>query len=134
MGYEDATIRLAERTKELMAARSHPFAETTLKDLRNTGGVYAISDSSGLVIYVGRSGRLRNRLLGDHRSGDVIGSQFRRALKESRGLASEKEITLYITSNCSFKFLEVANLEEQIRLEHFVTAVVGPELNVKLKR
>ena len=117
-----------------MAAQSYSFAEATLNDLRTTGGVYAISDKSGAVVYVGRSGRLRSRLLGNHRSGDVVGSQFRKALKKTRGLASEKEITLYITGNCSFKFLEVATLEEQIRLEHFVTAVVGPELNVKLKR
>jgi hypothetical protein len=134
MEYEDAINKLFEQKKKLMARQSHSFAKATLKELKNTGGVYAISDKSGTVIYVGRSGRLRSRLLGDHRSGDVVGSQFRRALMEGRSLTSEKEITLYITGNCSFKFLEIANLEEQIRLEHFITAVVGPELNVKLKR
>lgn len=71
--------------------------------------------------------------MSDHRRGNIEGSQFRKALGQSLGTGNEKEIRKYIEENCSFRFMVVENFEEMVRLEHFVTAVIAPTLNVKLK-
>lgn len=86
------------------------------------------------LIYVGRTENLRRRLLGDHKRGNIKGSQFRRALKQNFNLNSESQITKYILENCSFQFLVIDEFEETVRLEHFTTAVLGPLLNTRLKR
>ncbi|TRZ49409.1 MAG: hypothetical protein D4S01_08665 [Dehalococcoidia bacterium] len=73
-------------------------------------------------------------MLGDHKSGNVRGSQFRKALGRNVDLKSEDEITSYILKNCSFQFLPLEEFEEIVRLEHFALAVLGPILNVRLKQ
>jgi len=96
--------------------------------------VYVIHDKKlQRIIYAGRTKNLRRRLLSDHRRGNIEGSQFRKALGQSLGTGNEKEIRKYIEENCSFRFMVVENFEEMVRLEHFVTAVIAPTLNVKLK-
>jgi hypothetical protein len=72
--------------------------------------------------------------LGDHRRGNIEGSQFRKALGQSLGTSNEKEIRKYIEENRSFRFLVIEDFEERVRLEHFITAVIGPTLNVQLKQ
>ena len=86
------------------------------------------------IIYAGRTKNLRRRLLGDHRRGNMKGSQFRKALGRNFTLRSEDEITSYILRNCSFQFMALEEFEEIVRLEHFVIAVLGPILNVRLKQ
>jgi hypothetical protein len=72
--------------------------------------------------------------LGDHKRGNVKGSQFRKVLGRNFSLKSEDEITTYILENCSFQFLSLGEFEEIVRLEHFAIAVLGPILNVRLKQ
>ena len=70
----------------------------------------------------------------NHRRGNVEGSQFRKAVGKTFDLDSEVKITGYILENCNFQFLPVNDFEELVRLEHFVTAILAPTLNVKLKQ
>jgi len=84
-----------------------------------------------------RASRTRNlgrRLLGDHKRGNVKGSQFRKALGRNFALKSEDAITSYILKNCSFQFMALEEFEETVRLEHFAIAVLGPILNIRLKQ
>jgi len=98
-------------------------------------GVYVIYDKRvEATIYAGRTKNLRRRLLGDHKRGNIEGSQFRRALKRNLALKSESEITSYILQNCSFKFIVIEEFEEMVRLEHFITAIIAPALNIQLKQ
>ena len=73
-------------------------------------------------------------LLQQHKRGNIEGSQFRKALGQKLGLESELKISEYISSNCSFQFLVVDSFEETIRLEHFITAILAPTLNIELKQ
>jgi hypothetical protein len=73
-------------------------------------------------------------LLQQHRQGNIRGSQFRKALGQKHNLNSETEISNYIRENCSFQFLPVENFEEMVRLEHFITAILAPTLNIELKQ
>jgi hypothetical protein len=86
------------------------------------------------MIYAGRSRNLRIRLLNQHKSGNIRGSQFRKALGQKHNLIAEERISDYITSNCSFQFLAVESFEERVRLEHFITAILAPILNTELKQ
>ena len=133
--FERAISHYLEMLKKLLAGPSHRFSDATSRDVPKKQGVYVISDKRiGAIIYAGRTGDLRRRLLGDHKRGNVKGSQFRKALGRNFTLRSEDEITSYILRNCSFQFMTLEEFEEIIRLEHFVIAVLGPILNVRLKQ
>lgn len=89
-------------------------------------GIYIIFDKKGIPIYVGRTSDLNRRLFGNHRSGDVMGSAFRKALSKKLSINDEKKLRKYIEDNCSFKYLLLKNPNG---LEHFLISVLSPELN-----
>jgi excinuclease UvrABC nuclease subunit len=121
--------------KKLLAEPRGRFADASSQDVPKAPGVYVIHDKRmKAIIYAGRTKNLKRRLLGDHKRGNVRGSQFRRALGQKFSLRSEDEITSYILENCSFQFITLEKFEEIVRLEHFTTAVLAPLLNIRLKQ
>lgn len=130
----ESNAYFSRKMKELMSGEFTGFSQAS-HEIPNAQGVYLIFDKIlGKNIYVGRSGNLKRRLLQNHKQGNIKGSQFRKALSQYFKLDSENKITEYILSNCSYKYLALKDFEEMVRLEHFVTAIIGPELNVKLKQ
>ena len=133
--YKEVISKYATMMMKLLSEPKHSFAETSSANVPKDPGVYIIYNKTAKrIIYAGRTSNLRRRLLGDHKRGNIEGSQFRKALKRDQVLSSEREITNYILENCSFQFMKVDNFENMIRLEHFTTAVLAPTLNVKLKQ
>ena len=121
-------IRLLSRPKR-------KFSKASSREVPTSPGVYVIYDKKlETIVYIGRTQNLRRRLLGDHKRGNIEGSQFRKALGRNSGLKSENEITNYISENCNFQFIEVKEFEDMVRLEHFATAILAPVLNVKLRQ
>jgi hypothetical protein len=51
---------------------------------------------------------------------------------QNYGLISEKQINSYV-DQCTFKFKEIEDPEERIRLEHFAITILTPTLNMKIK-
>lgn len=133
--YTNIVSRYLAMVNKLMAEPIYNFAEASSRDVPEKPGVYLIYDKRvKAIIYAGRTKSLRRRLLSNHKRGNVEGSQFRKALKQDLALKSEKEITTYLLKNCSFRFIVINEFEEIVRLEHFITAVVAPNLNIKLKQ
>ena len=133
--YKSVVSQYARKMEELLERSKLSFSEASPKDVLREPGVYVIYDERlEKIIYVGRTRNLRRRLLGNHKRGNIKGSQFRKALGNNFGLKPEAEITEYILKNCSFRFMVVKSFEEMIRLEHFSTAVLAPLLNVRLKQ
>lgn len=133
--YEDVVSNYVDTLRMLLAKPRHLFADASSQDVPKASGVYVISDKRmDAIIYAGRTKNLRRRLLGDHKRGNIRGSQFRKALGRNFVLKSEDEITSYILKNCSFQFLPLKEFEQIVRLEHFAIAVLGPILNVRLKQ
>ena len=133
--YNSVVSRYLEMMRKLLDEPSYNFTEVSSSVVPEKAGVYVIYDKRvKAIIYVGRTKSLRRRLLGNHKRGNIRGSQFRRALKQNFSLKSESEITSYILENCSFQFLAIKEFEEIVRLEHFTTAILAPILNVKLKQ
>ena len=134
--YEDIIAEYLDKLNRLLSKTNHSFEELPPTSvLPKSLGVYVIFDKrSKVVIYAGRSKILRRRLLGDHRRGNIDGSQFRKALGRSIGTANEEEISEYIRKNCTYRFLKLDNFEAAVRFEHFITAIIGPVLNTKLRQ
>jgi len=133
--YESIVSNYVKMLEKLLVNPQYRFADVTSKDVPKQAGVYVIYDKRiNEIIYAGRTKNLRRRLFGDHKSGNVRGSQFRKALGRNFVLKSEDEITIYILKNCSFQFLSLEEFEEIVRLEHFAIAVLGPVLNIRLKQ
>ena len=133
--YESVVSQYTKKMKELLERPKLSFSEASSTDVLQKPGVYVIYDKRlEKIIYVGRTRNLRRRLLGNHKRGNIRGSQFRKALGNNFGLKSEAEITEYILKNCNFRFMVMESFEETIRLEHFSTAVLAPLLNVRLKQ
>jgi hypothetical protein len=57
-------------------------------------------------------------LLSNHKIGNIKGSQFRKALLKNYNFKNEREISNYI-QKCAFKFKEIEDFIERIRLEYF---------------
>ena len=132
---EGVISHYVELLKKMLAEPRHHFIDAFSEDVPKQAGVYIIHDERmNAIIYAGRTKNLKRRLLGDHRRGNIRGSQFRKALGRNFVLKSEDEITIYILKNCSFQFLSLKEFEEIVRLEHFAIAVLGPILNVRLKQ
>lgn len=133
--YDDINSRYMGMLTKLLEETNNSFDNVIPSGLSKKLGVYIICDKTTKeVIYAGRSKNLRRRLLGDHRRGNIDGSQFRKALGRSIGTANEEEISEYIRKNCTYQFLKLDNFEEAVRLEHFITAIIGPVLNTKLRQ
>jgi len=127
--------QLIDVMNELMMKERYDFAYDSSSEIPNEAGVYAIYDKKlDAPIYIGRTRNLKRRLLRDHKSGNIRGSQFRKALGQTFDFKSEAEITCHILDNCSFAFIVVKDFEEMVRLEHFATAVLAPFLNLKLRQ
>ena len=133
--YDQVVQTFLHTMTELLSQPQHAFATVASDEIPATSGVYVISDETvNRIVYVGRTKNLRRRLLGDHKRGNVEGSQFRKALGRHLELQSEHEISSHIREHCHVQYLEMREFEDTIRLEHFTTAVVAPVLNVKLRQ
>jgi predicted GIY-YIG superfamily endonuclease len=111
--------------EKILNSKGYSFCSET-KSIPLNSGVYIILNHSLMPIYIGRTLNLRRRLFRDHRSGNVDGSAFRRALSIKLGIQDEKELRSYIEKNCSFKYLTLKNTHN---FEHFAISVLSPELN-----
>src|SRR4030042_547304 len=132
---ESSVVSYSEKLKQILNQPLHRLAEASLNQVSEESGVSVIYDSnSKQMIYAGRSRNLRIRLLNQHKSGNIRGSQFRKALGQKHNLDNEAKISDYIKDNCSFKLLEVESFEERVRLEHFITAILAPALNTELRQ
>lgn len=133
--YDEVISQYVALMRRLLSEPCYSFAEASAGKVPAKPGVYVIHNKGNKeTIYAGRTSNLRRRLLGNHRRGNVNGSQFRRALKCNFAFGSEIEITNYILENCSFQFVVVEDFEENVRLEHFITAILAPTLNIKLRQ
>lgn len=130
---EDVALEYVGKVRELLARESLSFGNVVSGKVPDRPGVYVIFNEQDEIIYVGRTRNLRRRLLRDHRRGNVRGSQFRKALMQNYGLTSEEQVDDYV-DRCTFKFKEIEDPQEKIRLEHFATAILAPALNMKLKQ
>jgi hypothetical protein len=123
----DKTIEAYKKQLEaLLETKPCDFQGIKKKEIPSAGGVYAIFDKAGDLLYVGQSSRLRGRLIDDHLQNNKDGSAFRRNLSECYHLDSEKDITRYILENCSFKYIE---LDKPKLFEHFAICILNPKLN-----
>jgi len=133
--YESIVSHYVGMLKKLLAKPRYRFADASSRDIPKKPGVYVIYEKRmNAIIYAGRTKNLQRRLLGDHKRGNVRGSQFRKALGRSFTLNSEDEISSYILKNCSFHFMALEEFEEIVRLEHFAIAVLATILNIRLKQ
>jgi hypothetical protein len=133
--FESTVVSYFEKLKHVLNQPVYRFERVTSNEVPAESGVYVIhNDSVKQVIYAGRGRNLRIRLVQQHKQGTIEGSQFRKALGQKYKLSSEAEISAYIRDNCNFQFLPVESLEEMVRLEHFITAILAPILNTELKQ
>ena len=133
--HENVVSHYLEKMSELLSRPKFDFPKTLSSDVPREAGVYVIFDTRlKAIIYIGRTGNLRRRLLGNHKSGNVRGSQFRKGLGQYFNLRSEDQITRYILDNCNFHHMVIKEFEEMVRLEHFATAILAPVLNVRLRQ
>lgn len=110
--YDSAISRNRKMLKKLLTEPRYLFAEISFKHTPKQSGVHVIHDEKrDEIIYAGRTKNLKRRLLGDHRRGNIRGSQFRKALGRNFDLKSEDEILdtflkIVVSSFCLLKTLK----------------------------
>ena len=126
--FHDKITRYMKMIKQLLNSDVQDFYSAREK-VPKVPGVYLILEKfMRRFLYIGESGDLRRRLLGDHKSGNREGSAFRKALSIHEKLGTERDISKYILENCSFQFLRIPKKLERKRFEHFAIAVLQPLL------
>ena len=132
---EETIAFYSEKLKQILNQPKYTFAEAAPNQIPAASGVYLVYDNkTNEIVYAGKSRNLRTRLLQQHKTGNVEGSQFRKALGQKHNLNSELQISEYIASNCNFQFLTVDSREEIVRSEHFIAAILAPTLTTRLKQ
>ncbi len=137
--YDQIVFDYMKLLNELRNASMHTFRDSRSVDVPKKPGNYLItSNEDSTIIYIGTSSNLNRRLLSQHKSGNIGGSNFRRtvaihflkdrAKKASREL--EDRISQYILQNFSFQFILIDDYVERIKFEHFSTAILSPVLNL----
>ena len=123
----DTYIRQLET---LLKSKHYSFKTTDKKTIPKGNGIYGIFRRRSGLIYIGISKNIRRRIFGDHLTGDVKGSAFRKNLSQDRKRKSKRTtpraITDYIAKNCTFRFMKLNNPKY---LEHFAISVLKPKLN-----
>lgn len=131
--YQTIALDFVKKLDELMSNKSFRFKHIRSEDIPKKPGFYVIFDERGEVIYVWRPKTFVGVCWGDHRRGNVGGSQFRKALMQNYGFMNEEQVDNYV-DRCTFRFKEIEDPQERIRMEHFATAILAPILNMKLKQ
>ena len=104
------------------------FKKSIRKKITKKGGCYIIFDKKGEGIYVGLSKGLRGRIH-EHKRSDSVASSFRRKISKKYNLKTKEEISKFIDNNCSYIFIEIEDNKERKNFEHFLIALLNPELN-----
>lgn len=87
--YNGVISQYVEMMSKLLGGSRFSFAEASSRHVPQEPRVYTIYDKSWEAItYVGRTKNLRRRLLGDHKTGNIEGSQFRKALRARKSISS----------------------------------------------
>jgi hypothetical protein len=95
--YDGIISKYASMMNKLIAEPRLSFSKASSDNVPDESGVYTIFDKrTERIIYAGRTKNLRRRLLSNHRTGNIRGSQFRRALQKKFALKSESDISGYI--------------------------------------
>jgi len=115
------------KEKALLILASAKYDFSTSKVVPRKLGLYIIYNVKNEIIYVGKTNDLRRRLFQNHRTDNIKGSHFRRAISQDYGFRKEEEISKFVGENCLFQFHETR--EDQSLLEHFLIAMLHPQLN-----
>ncbi len=106
------------------------FSETFQpEDIPDTGGIYAILNLRGDVIYIGKAGNLRRRICRNHLSKSLNGndSAFRRILHNTREMKYGPDMRAWIISNCQFVCLKVEGADARGMIESFLIQTLRSE-------
>ncbi|RLF04594.1 MAG: hypothetical protein DRK00_06400 [Thermoprotei archaeon] len=125
-----------DRLRELLSSPRHRFDPAS--PVPELPGVYVVRRGDE-VIYVGSTGNLRRRLLGDHLRGNVEGSWLRRALSWDLGIApvgararlsrvEEDRISEHLRMSCTFQYIVEEDERKRVMIEHFAIALLSPRL------
>jgi excinuclease UvrABC nuclease subunit len=119
---------LRNMLKKLLSSEFQAFEGGARSLVPKGKGTYVIYNKhTNKIIYIGQTGRLRDRLLHDHLKGNIDGSRFRENLFSYLAASDEKAVTDHIMKQCYFKLLE--DEFEYKSLEHFAIALLRPLLN-----
>ncbi len=100
--------------------------------LQKSGGIYRVFNNGAdweHSIYIGKTKNLKQRIYGDHLTGDRIASTLRNKLIEKGNCVDEGAVTKYLIDNCSLQFMVIEDATERSFLEHFAIAVLRPIYN-----
>lgn len=104
------------------------FKDLKEENIPKARGCYVVYNRENKPIYVGRTIRLKDRLETHHRKNSGS-SSFRDKIKEKFNFNNEEQITAWVEENCSVIYIEIESQEEEHRFEHFLIAILNPELN-----
>ncbi len=112
-----------------LVAELQSFPKRSFRDRRwipSTGGVYVIYDKRS-ALYVGRTNNLYRRLKHEHLEGQG-NSALRRELMSRMGF-SGRQVNEYLTDQCEFQYVELADANVQTDLEHQMKLKLHPYIN-----
>jgi len=127
LNYDLTIERYLSELKLLLSKEKIQLNNNPGKIFPKKGGVYIVWEENR-HIYVGKSSNLKNRICGNHLSGNKRGSTLRNKLLKKR-FSDENEVSEYLRDKCSIQFIEIEESSYRSFFEHFVISVLKPEYN-----
>jgi len=130
MSWQNRVRILNEQVNQLLTGKEFWWKDMDRllwQNIPEKPGVYTVIEGDR-YIYVGQSKSLRERLR-THGRGNPGGDTFNEKLHRIRHIEEKKDRIKFVQDRCFFKFLEVKKGKGLNNLEHFIIAVLNPELN-----
>ncbi|MDR0325440.1 MAG: GIY-YIG nuclease family protein [Oscillospiraceae bacterium] len=117
--------------EKLLSGKQYRFAELKPSDIQDKlSGIYAIFNSSGETLYIGRTKNLRQRLYNNHLMGPLSNARLKKYLVEDDKLShisNRDEAKSYIKENCFVQYIVEGSVVRRGQIEGLLSFA----LNVK---
>lgn len=130
MSWQNRVRILNEQVNQLLTGKEFWWKDIDRllwQNIPEKPGVYTVIEGNR-YIYVGQSESLKERLR-KHGRGNISNDTFNKKLHKIRRIEEKKDRIKFVEDRCFFKFLEVKKGKSLDNLEHFIIAVLNPELN-----
>lgn len=124
---------LNKKFNALLAAEAMPFAVLTPSKVPESEGVYVISamtKSTEIPYYVGRTKNLRQRLYTNHLMGSAAGARLKKHLVSAGECSDMAAAKAFLRQHCRVRWIEQSGHRERGAIEGYCTGLLFPKYGI----
>ena len=130
---DNNVAELKARLEELLQQKDIEFSRMKPSKLPEKAGVYVISDSCDMPLYIGRTKNLKQRLYYNHLMGHLSNACLKKYLIDARVVKDKEEAKEFIFQNCKVRWIFEEDYRMRGFLEGYFTGIFAPDFGIDLE-